>query len=211
MTVAVITTCHTYEAFLPGWVESVEGLVRQPDEVVIACTNPDTVSEAISDTPINVRLVPMQEPFSLAKYVNAAVSATDSEFVAWIGADDRYLPHALSVDYGADVIGFGMQWQYGGAWIPSVESREKILEVSGNPVPCGSLFRRSLWEAIPFQESLSPFEDWGFWVGCAWQGARFSVTGRVDYNYGQHPSQIQPPTEPTRSIIFDWVQSLGAD
>ena len=211
MTVAVVTTCHTYEAFLPGWVESVEGLDRQPDEVVIACTNPDTVSEAISDTLINVRVVGVQEPFSLAKYVNAAVSVTDCDFVAWIGADDRYLPHALTLSYDADVIGLGMQWQHGGAWVPSVESREKILEVSSNPVPCGSVFRRSLWEAIPFQEELSPFEDWGFWVGCAWQGAQFSVTGRVDFLYGQHAEQIQPPTEPTRSKIVSWVQSLGAN
>jgi len=48
------------------------------------------------------------------------------------------------------------------------------------------LFRRSLWETHPFNEDLHPFEDWGFWVGCAAQGARFACTGRVDFDYNTH-------------------------
>jgi hypothetical protein len=209
-TIGIVTTCHTYEQFIPDWSASVAELNRKPDEVVIACTRPVNVIEHLDPRLTNTTIVRVPEPFGLGKYLNAAVQSLTTDWVAWIGADDRYRPHALDdlLLESSDVIGFGMQWPTGATTIPSQGSMTNILSVSSNPVLCGSLFRRSLWEKHPFNPDLHPFEDWGFWVGCAAQGARFTATNRVDFDYSTHAAQNHPPQEPTRTRIREWLNSL---
>lgn len=209
-TIGVVTTCHTYDHFIPDWSASVAELNRKPDEVLIACTKPQNVIPQIDPRLKGVTVISVPEPFGLGKYLNRAVQGLATDWVAWIGADDRYRPTAfddLPLDT-TDVIGFGMEWPNGTTTIPSAPTNERVLQVSDNPVLCGSLFRRSLWEVHPFNEDLFPFEDWGFWVGCAAQGARFAATGRIDFDYSTHGAQNHPPQEPTRSRIAEWLHSL---
>lgn len=209
-TIGVVTTCHTYSHFIPAWSASVAELNRKPDEVIIACTNPANVIPQIDPRLRDVTVISVPQPFLLSKYLNRAIQALDTDWVAWIGADDTYRPTALDdlPTMHSDVIGFGMEWSNGSAWIPRIPLRESILQVEHNHIPCGSLFRKSLWQKLPFNEDLAPFEDWGFWVGCAAQGARFATTGRIDFDYSTHGAQNHPPQEPTRTKIREWLNSL---
>ena len=209
-TIGIVTTCHTYTEFIPAWSASVAELNRQPDEVLIACTNPADVIAALDPRLHDVTVVSVPEPFMLSKYLNYAVQGIDTDWVAWIGCDDRYRPTAFDdLDLAnSDVICFGMEWPNGCTTIPSAPTPQRVLSVSDNPVLCGSPFRRSLWETHPFNPDLFPFEDWGFWVGCAAQGARFTATGRVDFDYATHGAQNHPPQEPTRTKIAEWLNSL---
>jgi len=209
-TIGVVTTCHTYTHFIPDWSASVVELNRKPDEVIIACTNPANVIANLDPRLHDVTVISVQQPFLLSKYLNRAVQALDTDWVAWIGADDRYRPTAfddLPLE-SSDVIGFGMAWPNGSATVPSNVTPERVLRVTDNLLLCGSLFRKSLWETHPFNEDLFPFEDWGFWVGCAAQGARITTTGRVDFDYSTHGAQNHPPQEPTRTKIREWLNSL---
>lgn len=209
MTIGIVTTCHTYYSFIPGWLESIRNLSTQPDQIVIAATDPEECRRNIADA--QVAVIQASEPFSLGTYLNTAIEGCETDWIVWIGIDDRYRPHALDGlnSSTADVIAYGILYSNGTQWIPASISREQVLSVQHNLIPCGSPFRRQLWKQIPFQEELNPFEDWGLWVGFASLGANFAVTKQIDFDYSQHSEQIIPPMEPTRSRILEWSQTLG--
>jgi hypothetical protein len=209
-TVGVIAVCHTYAHFAADWARSVRGLTTKPDKVVIAATDPVAVVDAIAGR-IDATVIQAAEPFGYGRYLNQAVAACDTDWIVWAGIDDRYRPVALDGlrFTQADVVGFGLQYGTGTqAWRPAAVDPNSVLQVRSNLVPCGSPFRRWVWERIPFQPDLAPFEDWAFWVGAASLGARFATTGRIDVDYAIHPQQIVPPDEPTRSQIEAWARTL---
>lgn len=186
MTVGVIVPVGTYEDFLPGWVASVEALERKPDRIVVCAMNPVKARDYL-DTDLDVEVIKGPGEWHFGNYLNHAVTHCDTDWITWIGADDRYLPHALNYldDADFDVVMFGMRsndlvWCGG-------EFRNAMFY---NPVPCGSPFRRWIWEKIPFQSSLTPFEDWGFWVGAQHLGARAAKTNQVDFLYATHYRQV---------------------
>lgn len=209
-TIGVVAACHTYTHFLDQWAAGIRGLHTKPDRIVIAATDADAVTTALDGKLPHFTVVQAQEPFGLGKYLNTAVNACRTEWIAWVGVDDRYRPHALDgIKFmDADVVGFGMKYASRREWIPQAVAADQVLTVSENLIPCGSPFRRKYWAARPFQPHLAPFEDWALWVGFAALGARFTTTGRIDFDYNQHEAQIVPPMEPTRTRIAEWAKGL---
>lgn len=209
-TIGVVTTCHTYLHHLASWCGFVRNLNTAPDKVVIAATDVEAVTAITAQELPSAEVIQGAPPFGLGAYLNTAIAACETDWIAWIGADDRYRAHALDGlrFANADVVAMGMQFAQGGAWHPTPVAPSAVLGVRENFVPCGSPFRRSLWEQIPFQPDLAPFEDWALWVGFAHLGATFASSGRIDFDYGQHPDQIVPDMEPTRSRIAEWAKGL---
>ena len=211
MTISVITTCHTYERFLPGWINSVVSLNKQPDEIIIAATRPDLVTDAIRPFDGFVKIVPAPEgPWVFANSLNTAIENATGDWIVWVGADDRYYPHALDKveQTEEDILCIGLEFK-GGSWkrpIPVAPTREDILSIRyGNMVPCGSPFRREVWEANPFDPAYTPYEDWAFYVKAAKEGFTFATTGTVDYEYAVHAEQQRPDEEPTIKMLLDYV------
>lgn len=198
----MIACSQQYEHHLSGFLASVETLNRKPDEIVL-------VTDNVTPT-FDCTLVRMNEPWNLATWYNKGFKAASGDWVVWTGSDDRFKPHALDGldDCGAEVFMFGMDYSTGQKWTPGHVTAQDILKVSSNLVPCGSPVRRHLWENIPFIPDLYPFDDWGFWVGCAYQGATFTPTQRLDIDYTHGPDHLNPPLEPTRSKIVEWLRSL---
>ena len=70
MTIGIVTTCHTYYSFIPGWLESIRNLSTQPDQIVIAATDPEECRRNIADADdkeypiesIRLRAVPRPHP-----------------------------------------------------------------------------------------------------------------------------------------------------
>ena len=209
-TIGIVAACHTYLDFLDQWSAGIRGLHTPPDEIVIAATSPFEVIKAVDDKLPNYRVVKAEEPFGLGSYLNRAIQECETDWIVWIGIDDRYRPHALDglKFVNQDVRAMGMQYGAGHYWIPQAVTAEKILNVSENLIPCGSAFRRELWLQQPFNPDMAPFEDWALWVGFAALGATFTTSARVDFDYTNHSRQIVPPTEPTRSRILEWSQKL---
>lgn len=202
-TVGVIAVCWTYDEYVPAWAESIKNLTTQPDKVVLICKT------ATEQLPIDVTVIVCEEPFSFGGWLNLAIDACDTDWISWVCVDDTYRPCALDgiADSGADVVAFGMELSKGGTWMPTV-STESVLQVTGNLVPCGSPFRRRLWERVPFQPQLGPYEDWALWVGFARIGATFATTGRIDFDYRWHedtPTEL----EPLRTHIMNWMEGLA--
>lgn len=205
-TVGIITTCGTYENFLPGWARSIRGLQRQPDKIVIAASDPMAAHKKLQDERIEYSIVPMNEPFQFGTYLNAAIDACNTDWIAWIGCDDRYRYNALNgIDIvDADIYVFGMQIAGSGQWRGGNVSDS----LAHNPIPCGSPFQRWIWEILPFQPELAPFEDWAFWAGAKSLGATSKSTGRIDFDYAQHPNQIIPQQEPAATYVREWARNL---
>jgi hypothetical protein len=199
----VIACSQQYAHHLDGYMQAVEKLNTQPDEIVL-------VTDTIKPDFECVR-VQAQSKFLFGEWFNLGFDAASSDWVVWPGVDDRLRAHALDQlrVITADVYAFGLQYTTGQIWIPSNITNEAILQVDENKVTCGSPVKRSLWEQTPFQTQLTPFEDWAFWVGCAHNKARFmsSLTLDVDYAYGN--DHTIPPSEPTRSLIMQWSKGLS--
>lgn len=205
-TVGVITTVGTYEQYVPHWATSVRGLRRQPDQVVIVAQDAPAVQAITAKELPQATVLQAEADFQFATYLNQAVDACHTDWIAWIGVDDRYRPQALN---GLDIIEtdvyiYGMAISDGRTW----RGDDLAKAPEHNPVPCGSPFRRWIWEAIPFQPHLAPFEDWAFWVGANHLGATAKQTGRIDFDYRIHPEQIVPPQEPHATRVREWAATL---
>lgn len=203
MNVSLVIACsQQYEHHLYGYVESVRNLNRQPDEIVVVTDN------AVPD--FDCTLVRVNEPWNLGAWYNKGFAAASGDWIVWTGADDRFKPHALDkIDAcQSDVLMFGLDYSTGQKWTPGAVTAEQVLKVASNLVPCGSPVRRELWEGINFNPDLYPFDDWGFWVGCAFQGATFEPTNTLDIDYAHGPEHLNPPLEPTRSKIVHWLTTL---
>ena len=210
MTVGIVTTVGTYYHHLPQWAASIKALHRQPDEVVIAASEPWRVWVSLEDMGVDLpglRVLAVDGPFLLSRFLNAAITAAESDWIAWIGVDDAYRPEALTGldDCPADVLVFGMQIDGKGVWHGGLLTDSALY----NPIPCGSPFRRALWQRNPFNEDLAPYEDWAFWIAAHHAGARAMPSGRVDFDYRLHDEQIQHDDATATRRIHEWARQLS--
>lgn len=208
-TIGIVATVLSYYDFLPGWCESINALNRQPDKIVIAAHDAEQTAKVVKPF-LNATVLQVDEDFSWGLYLNKAVEACETDWIAWIGVDDRYRPCALDgIDkVSADLVGFGMKYQKDGReW----HYKGRIQDWPHyNPLPPGSPFRRGLWEKLPFQSQ--PFwPDLGFWASSHFLGANVIGTGRVDFDYAYHSSQVDTPPEVNEKHLADicnWISTL---
>jgi hypothetical protein len=209
-TIGIVTTVWSYYDFLTGWCESIQALNRQPDKIVIAAHDANKVRGIVAPLLSNATVVQVDEDFSWGYYLNRAVEACETDWIAWIGVDDRYRPCALDgIDCATvDIVGFGMkyekdgrQWHYGG----------RIQDWPHyNPLPPGSPFRRHLWEKLPFQSQLF-WPDLAFWASADFLGANAIGTGRIDFDYAYHSSQVDTTPDVNKKHLADicnWISTL---
>lgn len=213
MSVGIVTTCYSYFHFLPDWTKSVANLNRKPDKVVLATKNPShqhvlQISEQTKCDFVAVKI----DQWNFADALNTAISACNTDWIVWIGCDDWFYPHALDgwENSKYDVVNFGLEFpDKSYKRIQNPPTKEDVLDLSNrNLMPCGSPFRRYLWENIPFSKELSPYEDWGFSIGAAIQNAKFGSTERIDYVYRIHRDQIRYDDAPIIKRISQWKDKM---
>lgn len=206
VTVSVIGACApNYYDHLPGWLASVDALQRRPDDVVVCAPEGAPLPSWVR------RVEPPMLGWAWAPWHNAAAFASTGEYVAHIGIDDRYYPHALDGcdAWTADVVVFGMDYDDSpgvfGAWIPDVAT---IAAGAHDYVPCGSPIRRAMFDRLGgWQDHLFPAIDWALWVGAARLGGTFERTGRIDFWYRAHDLTPQV-SEAHRLAMLSWAASL---
>ena len=71
-------------------------------------------------------------------------------------------------------------------------------------IPCGSPFRKWLWEKIAFDQSIAPFDDWIFWLGTALLEATYDATFNIDVDY-EYAGHWVPNDAHARATISDWL------
>ena len=204
-TVGVVSICHGYPDDIPGWIESVRSLNRKPDKIVLVLNIEVDKSDFDLD---GITVVGWFGDFAFSDMMNLAFENCQTEWVSWIGIDDRYRPHALDkIDTcAADVLALGFQYDTGQIWTPLKTTADEILSLRANMITCGSPVRRWLWERNSFDQRIAPFDDWCFWVGTAVSGATYDCTLDidVDYAYAGH-------TVPSDSLARVTVSKYLAD
>jgi len=202
-TVGVVGICHGYPEKINGWIESVHKLNRQPDEIVLVLWDEIVLTDLDLD---GIKVVPWSGDFAYSDMMNLAVENCDTDWIAWIGVDDRYRPHALDKidNCAADVLALGFHYDTGQIWSPAKTTAEEILSMRANMIPCGSPFRKWLWEKIPFDQSIAPFDDWVFWLGTALSNATYDSTLDLDVDY-EYAGHWVPNDSEARATISDWL------
>lgn len=202
-TLGVVSICHGYPEKIDGWLKSVRALNRKPDQIVLV------LWEGIDQSQHNlqgVKVIPWSRDFEYSNMMNLAVEACNTEWISWIGIDDRYRPHALDkIDScQADVLALGFEYDTGQLWTPIATSSEEILSMRANMIPCGSPFRRWLWERIPFDQNIAPSDDWAFWLGTALSGATYDATLDIDVDY-EYEGHWVPNEAECRARLLQWL------
>lgn len=194
MTVGICSVAYgeTYHDFLTEWSYAIGNLETKPTMVTVVH---DGVPQEIRDKVAkHVRVMWVEDhatKFDIHPQVmvNTAIALTDTDWVIKLDVDDLILPHALNPlrECNADVLNFGYRIGVND-YASQPVTTEQVLERRYNPIGSCSPFRRWLWQRNKFRDMV--FDDWGFWYEAAREGATFTHTGRVDYVYRVHDSQI---------------------
>lgn len=199
-----MSVCHGYPEDVPGWIESVRSLNRKPDKIVLVLNIEIDKSEFDLD---GLTVVGWFDDFAYSDMMNLAFENCQTNWVSWIGIDDRYRPHALDrIDScQADVLALGFQYDTGQIWTPSNVTAEQVLGLHANMIPCGSPVRRWLWERNPFDQRIAPFDDWCFWVGTAVSGATYDSTLNIDVDYA-YAGHTVPSDSLARETVSKYLE-----
>ncbi len=203
--IGIVGICHGYESKIEGWIKSINSLNRKPDEVVLVL-NTDIDRENFDLN--GIKVIDWSETYNFSLMLNAGFENCNCEYIAWIGIDDRYRPNALDKckKIKADVVAFGLQVDNGDVWIPQNLSKEEVLKLEQNVIPCGSLVRKVFWENNKFDPLAVPIDDWAFWVGVALQNATFESTGEINFDY-EFEGHVHPSLESAQNQIRKFVES----
>jgi len=179
-------------------------LNRKPDKVVLV------LFHEIDRTDLDlegITVIDWFDDFAFSDMMNLAFENCQTDWVSWVGIDDRYRPHALDkIDTcAADVLALGFQYDTGQIWTPANVTNEQIQSLHANMITCGSPVRRWLWERNPFDQRIAPFDDWCFWVGTAVSGATYACTLDIDVEYA-YAGHTVPSDSLARATVTQYLQ-----
>jgi hypothetical protein len=207
-TLGVVSICHGYPQDIPGFIESVRSLNRKPDKVVLVLFHEIDRTDLDLD---GITVIDWHGDFAFSDMMNLAFENCQTDWVSWVGIDDRYRSHALDkIDTcAADVLALGFQYDTGQIWTPANVTNEQVQSLHANMITCGSPVRRWLWERNPFDQTIAPFDDWCFWVGTAVSGATYDCTLNIDVDYA-YAGHTVPSDSLARATVAQYlVNQLG--
>lgn len=203
ISVGIVGICHGYPEKITAWIKSVRALNRKPDEIVLVLWDQIVIDDLDLD---GIKVIGWSGDFEYSNMMNLAVENCKTDWIAWIGIDDKYRPHALDkIDTSqGDVLALGFEYDTGQLWTPTATNPEEILSMRANMIPCGSPFKRWLWERQPFDQSIAPSDDWAFWLGTALSGAVYDATLDVDVDY-EYAGHWVPNEAECRAKLMQWL------
>jgi glycosyltransferase involved in cell wall biosynthesis len=194
MKISAIITTYNYSRFIPAAIESVLGQTRVPDEIVVVDdgSTDDTREVVASYAERGVRYV-YQPNAGAGAARNRGLRETTGELVAFLDADDRWLPNKMALQSAHIAQNPGVGLVTGSEW-QVYESGEQPYLLHRPHVNCASIYPRILVEntignpsltlvrrecfkaAGTFDETMPLGQDWEMWIRIA---RRFPI-GVVD-------------------------------
>ena len=212
-TVSAIITTYNYGHFIAGAIDSVLHQTRPPEEVVVVDdgSTDDTAAIVARYEPQGVRYIHQQNAGAGAAR-NRGIQATHGELVAFLDADDRWLPDKIELQLAhlrrhptAGLI-TGSEWQInlehrgGHPDTPPVLFRRKpvgsaqmyrrllVENTIGNPSIV--LVKRACFESAGlFDEGLRLGQDWDMWIRLA-RTCRVGVVDAPLLNFNFHSGSL---------------------
>ncbi len=186
MSVSVVSCVYgtDFAQFLPRWFNAIADLDPAPDNVVVATDRP-VESEFGAWTLVVERCGPN---YPQAHYLNAAVEATETDWIWVVDIDDVAMPDALEGigDVQADVWQMGYESSYGERYVPPQLTAAEYLALDHNPFVAGSAFTADAFARVGGYPDVA-IQDWGLWCNLAANNASFQSSGRTHFHYMRHP------------------------
>lgn len=201
--VAVVIPCYRQAEFLPATVASVCAQTYEDLEIIVVDDgSPDDTAEVtqrlIAAHPgRRIRLL-RQSNQGLSATRNNGIAATAAEYILPLDADDLLSPGFVedcvaALDARPEVsIAYGSLRYFGDIDEFHVPSAYDFVRLTtGNLFPCTALFRRRAWEdAGGYDEALTSFEDWDFWLSCGELGHLGVLVPRPVFYYRKRPGSM---------------------
>lgn len=197
---SVLTPSFNYARFLGTAIKSVELNRSAIEHVVVDGGSADGTLEVLRAHP-NVRWV--SEPDrGQSDALNKALDLSRGEYVAWLNADDFYLPGALDdalafmdANPGADVMHGDVAFVDGQGRLERLlagyEFPLNVLRWRGCVIPTtATVFRRSILGDAPFDVDLRMVMDWDLYLRLKGAGARFAYRRGVMAAFRRHEEQV---------------------
>ena len=197
--VAVIIPCRNLGQYLPEAIASAVAQTRPPQEIIVVDDGSDDLAtqELLRAIECEGHRVLHTGPRGLAAARNTGISATQAPYIVTLDADDCLQPRYLeataevldrepAVSFVATkVAAFGVaDW----VWTPPVDLEHTLG--SGAP-PQSATFRRDVWVTLGgYDESLSLYEDFDFWVRAMSRGFCGTVLEKPLLRYRVRPDSI---------------------
>jgi glycosyltransferase involved in cell wall biosynthesis len=206
-TVSAVITTYNYGRFLPAAIESVLAQTLPPDEIIVVDdgSTDDTREVVAPYIKRGVRYV-YKENDGGSSARNAGILASTCDLVAFLDADDRWVPHKLERQVAEMVrhpeVGLvsGGEWQVGeGGKHPYLVARprleaarvySKMLVENFIGNTSLALVRRSVFDKVGmFDESVPLGHDWDMWLRIA-RAYPISVLGEPLIYYTRHTGSL---------------------
>jgi Glycosyl transferase family 2 len=183
MSVAIVIPCYKQAHFLPATVASVCAQTYTDLEIVIVDDGSPDDTAAVAERLItafperDIRLV-RQRNQGLAASRNNGIATTSAEYALVLDSDDLIAPTFVEdcvrvLDARLDLsIAYGQQRYFGEEnHFTQMPEYDFVLMTRRNLFPCTALYRRRAFDEVGgYNERMTSYEDWDFWLGCGERG-----------------------------------------
>jgi glycosyltransferase involved in cell wall biosynthesis len=182
MKISVVIPAYNAEAYLAQAIESCLQQTRLPHEVIVADDgSTDRTAEIAEKFPPPVRLVRLPQNMGLSAARNRAVEASTGEWLAFLDADDWFLPNKLELQERCILENPNAVLVYSGCIVTNTDgsSQREGHFVRPNQLGwwlryaaafhvCSVLLRRDAFDEIGgFNSRYRAAEDWDMWLRIA--------------------------------------------
>lgn len=205
--VSIILPTYNHAYFLPQAVQSVLKQTLQDFEIIVVDDgSTDNTREVIEEYADGRLKYVYQENQGLAASRNAGLRIAQGECVAFLDADDIFLPPKLEVQmdwleahptYGMVLSGYNIIDEQGkpirtiAPWtsVPTLELKDWLLT---NPVPPVAVLVKKRWidQVGGFDDRFRRVEDWDLWLRLAYAGCKAGWIQEILSSYRLSPDQM---------------------
>ena len=215
--VSVITPCFNQGEFLPEAVASVTSIGRDDIELIVVddgSTDKRTSEEMDKLEARGIKVI-RQENKGLAAARNAAIAASEGEYIFPLDADDRmrsgWIDRTIEILDSNPKVGvvYGDTEYFGtrtGRYRIGRFDLEQLLEC--NYIPVSALYRRAIWEQTGGYDGTMPaqgLEDWDLWLGAVEHGWEFVYLPEIFFEYRQRAGSMLKGISPFVAATEEFI------
>lgn len=186
MKYSVIITNYNYQDYIK---EAIEPALLVSDDVIVVDDDSDiTPIQTINEYYGKLRFYKNDKNRGVGYSRNYGISKARHDYIICLDADDILNPEIKDIVPTTDIVAIGVQHFEARNDIqlpPENITLEMLLD--SNRMPVSSPFSKEIWGKVGgFDEKLSGYEDWKFWVDCLKLGATISSVRKPLLNYRIH-------------------------
>lgn len=186
MEYSIVITNYNYGQYLKEAIES--ALLVSDDVIIVDDCSTDNSFEIIQEFAKKVTQVYLTTNRGVGAARNSGISKAKYDYIICLDADDTLNPEIKDMVSTTDIVAIGVQHFEGRNDIvlpPENITLEMLLQ--DNRLPVSSPFSKEIWRKVGgFDEKMSGYEDWKFWVDCLKLGATISSVRKPLLNYRIH-------------------------